>query len=72
VPLNEPSVFQAHKRRLEQEHQAVDIVALRLALDQALANLAQCATLYISERLGSQNHFPQPVRKQDEAIAQSG
>jgi len=59
-----------HKLQLELVHQAIDIVTLRLTLDQAFANLAQCVChTYISERLGPQGHLPIRLEKQDEAIA---
>lgn len=72
MSLNEPCVFQERKLRLEQEHQAIDIVALRFALDQSLANLARRAILYISEGLGFQNHPQNRLEKQDKAMALSG
>lgn len=66
--MDDPRVRKERKLRLEQEHQAIDIVALRFAPDQVLAKLALCAKLYINEGPGSQNHFHNRLEKQDKAM----
>jgi len=47
----------------------VGLMRLSHALNQALANAAQFATLYISEGLSSQNYYPNRLEKQDRQYA---
>lgn len=61
--LDDPRLGQEYKDRLRREHEGIDILALTRSLDEALAQLADCASHYQNGARGSGDLLPPVVRK---------